>query len=618
MEYQWTPLVIVMLLGLTVPIALSRLRRFQVPVVVGEIIAGMLFGRTGFGVVHMNALLQFFSVFGLSYLMFLSGLELDLSLIGIGAARPEQRRVRIVSIALYLLILGFSLIGMYWLQSIGLIQHAAVAGIIIGSTALTVVVPVLKERGLLRTPFGQSVLAAAVLLDFVSMLLVTVAVGLRSGTAPRLLLGLGLFLLAALLLRSAPRLRRMWQRAESQAAQVGVRGAFALIVLFLALSQLIGIAAVLGSFLAGIIATAIAGRESEELRRTLDGIGYGFLIPVFFILVGAGVDLRGFFSGSGNLMLVVALFLVSTAATVVPGILLRLLMPWRSAFAGAILLATRLTVTIAGATVAAAAHAISGNTLTAIVLTCIISSLILPSLGQRLMPLPERERSRIIVRGGSRWASLVAAQIHGQGEDVVWLGREADGWPSDSELPRHELTDNLSAALIGAGAEHAAVLLALGSDAAENVSLCRAARGFGISRTVALVGPGDEDGLRTEGIGAFVPDRAPLLVLQAMARAPVVFEMLQGEVQDAQLRSYTVTSPAVSGRPLYALRLPPEVLVVSLERGGQRIVPRGSTALESGDRLTALGPIGQLTGLEVLLTQDPAPHGHFGQSIEEV
>lgn len=617
MGHQWTPLVLVILLGVTVPIGLSRLHRLRIPVVVGEIVAGMLFGRTGFGLIHTNGLLEFFSLFGLSYLMFLSGLELDLSLIGIGDHTPRHGRVRFVSVALYLLVLAASVAGAFWLQSLGLIRHAGVTGFIIGSTALTVVVPVLKERGQIQTPFGQAVLAAAVLLDFLSMLLVTVAVGLRSGAAPRLLLGLGLFLLAALLLRSAPRLRRLWQRAESQAAQVGVRGAFALIVLFLALSQLIGIAAVLGSFLAGIIAAAIAGRESEDLRRTLDGIGYGFLIPVFFIVVGAGVNLHGFLSTNGNLLLVAALFAVSTVATVVPGVLLRLLMPWRSAFAGSLLLATRLTVTIAGATVAAAAHAITGNTLTAIVLMSIISALVLPALAQRLMPLPEGERSRIIIRGGSRWASLVAAQLHGQGEEVVWLGRPEEDRPSDGDLPREVLGPDLLAGLRAAGAERASVLLALGPDTEENADLCRRAQQFGIARAVALVQPAEAAALRSEGIGAFVPETAPLLVLQAMARAPLLFELLQGDAQEAQLRSYPVLSGQIAGRPLHALRLPAEVLLVSLERGGQRILPRGSTTLEIGDRLTALGAPPQLGQLESLLLGEASGRGALAQPIEE-
>lgn len=617
MSHQWTPLVLVILLALTVPVALSRFRWLRIPVVVGELVAGMLFGRSGLGLIHTNGLLSFLSLFGLSYLMFLSGLEMDLSLIGIGQGSARQGRVRSVAVVIYAMVLGASVVGALWLQQIGLIRNAAVTGFILGSTALTVVVPVLKERGQLGTPFGQSVLAAAVLLDFLSMLLVTVAVGLRSGAPLRLLFGIALFLLAALLLRTAPQLRRLWQRAEGQAAQVGVRGSFALIVLFVALSQLIGIQAVLGSFLAGIIAAAIAGRESEDLRRTLDGIGYGFLIPVFFIQLGSNVNLRGFFSAPDHLLLVGALLAVGTLATVLPGLVLRVLMPWRSAAAGAILLATRLTVTIAGATVAASAGAITQSTFTAIVLMSIISSLVLPALAQRLMPMPETERSRIIVRGGSRWASLVAVQLQGRGEEVVWLGRSGEQRPSAASMPQAEFGGDLRRSLHEAGAGRAAVLLALGSEADENVRLCRAAQGFGIGRAVALVGPDQAAGLRAEGIGAFVPESAPLLVLDAMARAPMLFELMQGDDQ-AQIRSCPVLSRDVAGRPLHALHLPPEVLLVSLERGGQRILPRGSTVLEIGDRLTALGASEQLTLLTGILTGAGTPQATFREPAADI
>lgn len=596
--HAWYPLVLVLLLAMAVPLGLSRMRRLQIPVVVGELVVGMIFGRTGLGVIPSNSLLSFFSLFGLSYLMFLSGMELDLAVFTGG----RQRGRTVTALAVYLGVLLCSVAGALYLQRLGFIHSGVLVGFIVGSTALTVAVPVLKERGLLQTGYGQAVLTTAILLDFLSMLLVTVQISLRAGAAWRLLLGIGIFLLAAVLLRLAPRLRALWRRTESQVAQVGVRGSFGLIVLFLALSQLIGIQAVLGSFLAGVIAAAIFGRESEEVRRTLDGIGYGFFVPIFFIQVGSSLDLSTFLTNPHSITLALLLLLVASAASLIPGLLLRFVMPWRSALSGSLLLATRLTVTIAGATVALAAHAIESSTMTAIVLMSIVSSLLWPALAQRLMPAPPQERSGVIVHGGSRWSSLAAAHLSSRGEEVRWLG-DAEEAPAGVYVTSTEAALGEEAQLRAAHGDTAAALLALSADTALNARLCRVAQQrFGVPRTVAIASAEDMDDLRGEGIGCFLPESAPLVVLEAMARAPLVLEMLSGSVGGAELRALRVESAVVDGRALRDLDLPREVLLIGLEREGQRLLPRGDTRLLRGDRLTALGTPGELDRLSLFLS----------------
>ncbi len=596
-SHEWYPLVLVLLLAVAVPLGLSRVRRLQIPMVVGELLAGMIFGRTGFGIIPSNSLLDFFSLFGLSYLMFLSGLELDL---GVFAGGRQRGRMGLAA-GVYLGVLALSVAGALYLEHLGFVHNGLLVGFIVGSTALTVVVPVLKEHGLVETAYGQAILTTAILLDFLSMLLVTVQVSLSVGAAWRLLLGVGIFLVAAVLLRLAPSLRRLWRRTESQVAQVGVRGAFGLIVLFLALSQLIGIDAVLGSFLAGVIAAAIAGRESEEVRRTLDGIGYGFFVPIFFIEVGAGLNLRGFLSNPHGISLALLLLLVASVASILPGLLLRFIMPWRSALSGALLLSTRLTVTIAGATVALDAHLIDSGTMIAIVLMSIVSSLLWPSLAQRLMPQPPRERSGIMVQGGSTWSALVAAHLRERGEDVRWLGDPAQA-PAGVHVLRVPEGADVEQRLAAAHADSAAALLALSEDPTENAQMCRVAQQrFGLPRVVAIAEAADMEALRADGIGCFLPEAAPLVVLEAMARAPLVLEMLSGGVGGAELRTLRVASAGVDGRALRDLELPREVLLIGLEREGQRLLPRGDTRLARGDRLTALGTRADLTRLAGLL-----------------
>jgi Trk K+ transport system NAD-binding subunit len=258
-------------------------------------------------------------------------------------------------------------------------------------------------------------------------------------------------------------------------------------------------------------------------------------------------------------------------------------------------------VTIAGATVALAAHAITSATMIAIVLMSIVSSLLWPALAQRLMPRPPRQRAGVIVQGGSTWAALAAAHLRERGEEVLWLGDPVEA-PAGVRVLREVGQAGVEALLRDANAGAAAALLALSTDTARNAELCRVGQQrFGLTRTVAMAGTEDIERLRAEGIGCFLPESAPLVVLEAMARAPLVLEMLSGGVGGAELQLLRVESPAIEGLAIRDLDLPREVLLIGLERDGQRLLPRGDTHIHRGDSLTALGTPAELERLAGLL-----------------
>ena len=166
------PLLIVVTLAFVVPLLLSTLRgRFAIPIVVGEIVAGIIVGRSGFAwVLPDNSALILLKELGFVFLMFLSGMEIDVRAI----RRTDRRRssewnplsVALLNFAATLAVAGAFAWG---LASIGVASNPWLMCLILSTTAIGVVVPILKETGLSQSLFGQTILLATVVADFVTM-----------------------------------------------------------------------------------------------------------------------------------------------------------------------------------------------------------------------------------------------------------------------------------------------------------------------------------------------------------------------------------------------------------------------------------------------------------------
>src|SRR5690606_5321668 len=159
-EYQSvTSLMIVVLVSFFVPIALHRLKMNWIPVVVAEIIVGAVLGKSGLQLIHEDHLLQLLSMLGIIYLMFLSGLEIDFDLILKSRKHSGKRgNPLVIGIAGYLGILLLSL-GLSWvIYGLGYVKDIFFMTLIISTISVSITLPVLKDKGLLNDPLGQSVL----------------------------------------------------------------------------------------------------------------------------------------------------------------------------------------------------------------------------------------------------------------------------------------------------------------------------------------------------------------------------------------------------------------------------------------------------------------------------
>lgn len=596
-----TSLVVVAILAFVVPIALGRIRRWRIPVAVGEIIAGIIVGKSGLNLIQVDDTLQLFNFLGLACLMFLSGLEIDFQALSGGAkggAKSLKERLH-HPILLGLFIFGAALFGSFqvagYLAGRGVVNDSVTLGLVMATVGLSIIMPVLKDRQVLDKPFGMVVMAVAVMGDFLPMVGLSVLAAIKTkGSAVEALLLLvlmGAGLLAYFLGRSLDRYHLL-DGLRHGTSQIGVRAAFALMLILLLLAESLGVEAILGAFIAGLCVSLLVGPTREELTHKLDAMSFGFMIPVFFLMVGIQFDLKALFANPGALLMVPVLTLATFLVKGLPALGLAIWHPWRKTAAGALLLGTQMSVTIAASAVAVRIGAYDSSFHSAVVLAAILSAVIGPVLFNTLMPAEAEapKREGVIAVGAGPLSRMLAQQLTGQGEacQVVDKYEEKVAQLASAGVAAVQGDGATVEGLRQVGGERARALIAMTGNDEINLRVARAAKELGIERVVLFArGASAWSEGKQEGFETLNPDMAPVFLAQKMLSSPEAAELIQGE--DVQLLDARLTSSHYTGRPLRSAGFPQDLLVVSIRRGEQRIVPNGDTVLQHGDILTLVG-----------------------------
>ncbi|MGI8495447.1 MAG: cation:proton antiporter, partial [Pyrinomonadaceae bacterium] len=356
------PLLLIMLLAVAVPFLVNRIRFVRIPIVVGEILAGIIIGQSGFDLVHPTPILNFLSEFGFAFLMFLSGLEVDPNTM-VGSSTKKSGSGWKSPVPLSLIYFACTIIlGMgfgYGLSIFDLVKNPILMGLILSTTSLGIVVPILKERGLTTTIYGQAVLIAALVSDFATLLLLSVVIAVLSqGFKLELLLFMVLFVVFIFSvkisnsLKKIPGMGLLVKELSHATAQIRVRGAFALLVTFVVLAEFLGVELILGAFLGGVLVSISSEGSESPLHGKLDAIGYGFFIPIFFINVGAQFDLGALLSSSAALLLVPVIIGAAYLVKLIPALFYRTIFSWRETLALGTLMSSRLSLIIAASAIA--------------------------------------------------------------------------------------------------------------------------------------------------------------------------------------------------------------------------------------------------------------------------
>ena len=165
MDLSFSGLVVVAAVALAAPLAIGLVPGLRLPSAVLEIVAGIVVGPAVLGWAEMDDVIRVFSLFGLAFLLFLAGLEIDFD-------RLRGRPLRLASAA-FAVSLAIALAVGAALAATGQVEDGLIVAIILSATSLGVVVPVLKDAGEAGSPFGQLLIAAASIADFATIILLT-------------------------------------------------------------------------------------------------------------------------------------------------------------------------------------------------------------------------------------------------------------------------------------------------------------------------------------------------------------------------------------------------------------------------------------------------------------
>ncbi|MGB7532188.1 MAG: cation:proton antiporter [Halobacteriota archaeon] len=354
--------------------------RIGVPAVVGEIICGILFGLLGFSLeAEGRIVIDFLAGFGLIFLMFLVGLEIDFSKVEVHGAK-----LFVLGTFIFIITLGISI---FLTTKLGFGLYLA---LVLSTSAVGLTVPTIRELGLLKSDFGQTILISAFIADFATVLLVTVyTLHFKKGVTWEMFLIVFVFILffmvyyvGKLVIWHYPERLSAWFKSD-QPTEMGVRAAFALLLVFVALSEIADIKAIaiLGAFLAGVMLSLLF-RGGTVLEQKLYGIGYGFLIPIFFISVGMQFDLGAL--ARGGIYLVPMLLLIAFVVKMVPSLLFLVRHSLKDSISAGVLLSSRLSLIIAMAAVGLELGLVDTAMESAIIVLALITSISCPTIFKKM------------------------------------------------------------------------------------------------------------------------------------------------------------------------------------------------------------------------------------------
>jgi len=312
----------VALVAAAAPVLADLTRRVRVPIVVAEIVLGIVIGPQVLDLAQPDDFIEALSTFGLAFLFFLAGLEIEfeairgkpLSLGGLGWA----------------ISLGLGLVLAIILWAAGVIDAPILVALALTTTALGTLMPVLRDSGILGERFGRYVLGVGAVGEFGPVVIVSLILAFESGEPWRsvlLVVFTAIAVLAALVaIRARPsRVVDLVHSTMHSSGQFAIRLTLLVLVALSVLASDLGLDLILGAFAAGIIVGFVTrgeGADAADFEAKLDAVGYGFLIPIFFIATGMDFELDTLFESPSAIAMVPGFALLFLLARGLPALLL--------------------------------------------------------------------------------------------------------------------------------------------------------------------------------------------------------------------------------------------------------------------------------------------------------
>jgi len=375
------------------PLIATAIPNVRIPSIVIEFVLGIIVGPDVLGWLKIDEPLDVLGLLALGFLLFIAGTEVEVSTL-----RGPLLRRALLAYALGLAI-AFALASV--LGAADIVLTPSLIAVILSATGLGVVVPILRDAGVTTSPIGQTILIVATVAEFSAVLLLSLFFGEgESGVLGNALVVVVYASVSAVLwfaLRGVERvsvLSRRFERLEGGTVQIRIRIALLVLFIFLVISQRFGLESILGAFVAGIVLGDLRRSEREDPASSfwpkVEAIGFGFLIPVYFVTSGIKFDLSGLLNSPSAILrvpLFLALFLVVRG---IPALLFRRTLGPRVTGALALLSATSLSFVIVATDIGVRIGKLRDINATAMVGAAVVAMVIFPMGAQSLLTRRER------------------------------------------------------------------------------------------------------------------------------------------------------------------------------------------------------------------------------------
>lgn len=386
--FDFGGLLVVAVVALVAPLAAGLVPGRLLPPVVLEVVLGIAVGPQGLGLVSPKGAVELLYLMGLGFVLFLAGQDID----------PRNFRgplFRVTGLA-YVVSLALAVPAAWALKAVSPNTDLRLLALALTASSLGILVPIVRDAGEMSTEFGQLVVMAGSVGEFGALLLLTILLSADSPStseqvayvaalgAASLVVGVGI-----LGLWRSGWMGRVFAALDDTASQLRVRGALVLLLIFAGLAHRFGVNSLLGAFVAGVV-LRLADRDDrpnwEVFQAKLDAIGFGFLIPVFFVVTGVQYNVRALVTHGSSLellpLLVIALALVRGG----PALLYRKRLGTRPAIAAGLLQAATLTFPVVVAEIGTSLNLLSQPAAAALIGAALISVLIFPPIALTLRP----------------------------------------------------------------------------------------------------------------------------------------------------------------------------------------------------------------------------------------
>ncbi|MGM0580953.1 MAG: cation:proton antiporter [Bacteroidota bacterium] len=605
-NFEYWPLFIVFIIAWIVPMVLSWLEVSKAPSVVVEILMGVICGPFILDLVSDTPIISFLADTGFLFLIFLSGLEIDIDKIIASFPKGKLKVVDLLKNSFLLAVFIyfgslFLSLPFAWLISLFIDVDIVFFALLLPTVALSITVPILKADGELSRKFGQVMLMEGAIATVMSIIIISVYSGvLEKGFQFELLLFTIIFAVFTLVyilgkrISKKRRFQNILYKLEHAASQIRVRGTVALLMFFVLIAHLIETELVMGAFFAGTLLSLFVEKKRSSLLFKLDGMSYGFFIPIFFIMVGVNLDLSSLTHFEESIPFIITLLLGFFITQVTPALIMWKVFGLRKALSGGVLLCARMGLTIATAQIGLNLGVIDSAENAGIVISSILISLITPMIYKILSKdKAGEEHYDIYILGGMRSSIILAERLKMHDISTLTLMQRKDLVPEyEKKHLEYRYVEHISEETVAKlGIKTGDLVIVLTESNLLNRELTVYIKEvLNHSKIITRKQAATRKLLDPNSEIKFIDhDEIVANHVEGLIVSPDSVSSLSDSFENYRMEEIQITKKEIHKKRVKEIAFPPSGSLVIQRRSGEIFIPHGNTKLLLGDFITVIG-----------------------------